>query len=126
MTSTIPSSVLVTRVFGMLEAAAAAGARCPINDQLPYGATKMLACNGRIRIEVYAHNWRVVEILEGPHKGKRTMEAPSIKSGKLRGARPKPYLVSDRDGIRRYGEPVQTRHGQQAPSIPFADGRRMR
>jgi hypothetical protein len=48
-----------------------------------------LARAGRIRIEVYAHNWRVVEILSGPNKGKRTAPCPNKTNG--------PYLVIEKE-----------------------------
>jgi hypothetical protein len=44
-----------------------------------------LCAAGRIRSEVYAHNWRRAVILDGPHKGKATASPPG--GGK-------PYLVN--------------------------------
>lgn len=66
--------------FRIVEAAAVAGERCPTNDQMPDGMQTVigrLARAGRVRIEVYGRNWRVVEILTGPNKGKRTQEHPT-------------------------------------------------
>lgn len=58
----------------------------------PNASLRRLAASGRIRIEVYGRNWRVVEICRGPHAGKRTAESP-------RGGRP--YLVVDAGGTRK-------------------------
>jgi hypothetical protein len=74
-------------VFGQLAARANIGARCPENIDIP-GANLMLralAEEGRIRVEIFPRNWRVVEILTGQHKGKRTAPSP------LRHA--KPYKI---------------------------------
>jgi hypothetical protein len=89
--SKIPQEVL-DRVFVLLEAAAVKGERCPQHE--PHGpltnvenrALPELARAGRIRIELYALNWRVVVISEGPNRGKNTMLAPG------KGTR-KPYRV---------------------------------
>ena len=69
------------RCFAILEAAAVKRERCPTGPELRVlgvsGAnTGILAKAGRIRVEVYGKNWRVIEIMEGPHKGARTMECP--------------------------------------------------
>ncbi len=65
--------------FAVLEKAAAAGDRCPMakTDGLTSTLTSALARAGKIRIDVYAHNWRVVTILVGPHAGKSTLGAPN-------------------------------------------------
>lgn len=84
-------------VFNALERAACAGVRCPVNDELSAtsrSAVPALAYRGLIRVEVYGHNYRVVEILDGPHKGKRTQAAP-------KGYRP--YKVIDKGGARYVG-----------------------
>lgn len=70
------------RAFATIERAAVAGERCPVTARegtagLPPGATTALAKASRIRVEVYAKNYRVVQILTGQHAGKRTMEPPS-------------------------------------------------
>lgn len=68
--------------FKLLVAAAASGDRCPqTNPHGPIhsGSITALFEAGRIRSEVYRHNWRVVVILEGEHKGART--APSSAGG---------------------------------------------
>lgn len=68
----------VQRCFEALQRAAVAGARCPLSgsDGVTSDLTAALAKSGRIKIEVYARNYRVVEILDGPNKGKRTRSAP--------------------------------------------------
>lgn len=87
--------------FKLMEAAAAAGVRCPMNH--PFGpispaSVAALVAAGRIRSEVYRHNWRVVTILDGPHKGKSTAAPPE-------GGRP--YLGNGVhvDRLRRRQEP---------------------
>ena len=89
-------------VFARLVDCARKGERCPTGDAISAGVTAAglalsrkspttaLALAGRIRVRVHAHNWRVVEILEGPHAGKET-----------KAARWGCYLVIDRDGRRR-------------------------
>ncbi len=74
--------------FRLIEAAAVAGDRCPQNKPfgpLRDGAIRGLIAAGRVRSEVYLHNWRVVTLLAGPHKGKATAAPPQ-------GGRP--YLVN--------------------------------
>lgn len=87
------SAVQLERNFALLEAAAAVGERCP--QSRPFGpldapAAGQLARAGRIRVEIFAHNWRVVTIMEGPQRGKAT--APSPHPG-----RGKPYKVIEKD-----------------------------
>lgn len=88
---------ILNNVFATLVAAARAGQRCPVTARegvpgLPTGATSALARAGKIKVEVYAHNWRVVEILEGPHAGARTAPCPHENRG--------PYLIIGRETIR--------------------------
>jgi hypothetical protein len=81
-----------------IEAAVRDGARCPLNDQI--GGSKViagLALEGLLKIEVYAHNYRVVTMLTGELKGRHTPLPP--------GKSPKPYLVIDASGTRRPGRP---------------------
>lgn len=80
-----PTKIEAARAFvlAMLRDAAAAGLRCPANHEIraaayAHGLTFPIECYpselayaGRIRVEVYARNWRVVEI-----DGLRTMEPP--------------------------------------------------
>lgn len=103
------------RQFTLIERAAEHGERCPMSA--PYGpvsreGTRALARSKRIRIELYALNWRVATILVGPHKGKRTMEPPH------KGARPYMTIGTDtvmalRASHRRYSPSPIT-----LPSIP--------
>ena len=78
------------RTFHLLAEAARTGARCPKKGEIPWGKdhVAMLARLGHIRIEIYARNWRVVEIMTGPHAGKRTAPAPFPEDGSG-----KPYRV---------------------------------
>lgn len=81
--------------FAAIEAAAAKGERCPQSrphGPLNAGSSAALARAGRIRVEIFAHNWRVVTIMEGPHKGKQTMGSPYAGSGK-------PYRVIYKDHV---------------------------
>jgi hypothetical protein len=91
-------------VLAIFEEAAVKGERCPSLNALAYlleqrgiphsgtGIPPMLAREGKIRIEISAKNWRVVEILRGPHRRKRTPGPPG-------GA--KPWLVVDASGSRK-------------------------
>ena len=64
------------------------------NGTLCSGLTSALFKEGKIRVEVFAHNWRVIEILTGPHAGKRTL-APPYKYAT------KPYLVLPASSVSR-------------------------
>lgn len=64
--------------FELLVTAAAAGERCPQSKPhgpLKQGAISALITAGRIRSAVYRHNYRVVTILAGEHRGKTTAKA---------------------------------------------------
>lgn len=65
--------------FGEIEAAAIVGARCPVRGtgHVTGSTARELARQGRIRIDVYGQNWRVVTILVGPHRGKHTALPPN-------------------------------------------------
>ena len=67
-------NITLAEAFAALEQAAASGARCPITgtNGLTSNLTGALARSGKIRIDVYPHNWRVVTIVSGPHAGKST------------------------------------------------------
>jgi hypothetical protein len=77
-------------LFKLVEAHAAEGKRCPTNDEIADYLARTghlsrlkltdVARSGRIKIEVYAKNFRVVEICDGPHRGKRTQDAPHYQS----------------------------------------------
>ena len=104
---------LTETTFAAIVKAALAGNRCPMNGRegfpgLEVNAVRALAHAGRIRIEVYPHNWRVVEILDGPHTGKRTAPPPDPMW--------RPYLIIDKDGSRKLSAPsarrmTRTEHG---------------
>lgn len=73
----------IEKGFNLIERAAIKGERAPTNvsmdnpnGQLHSGVTSQLLKQGKIRVEVYAHNWRVIEILTGPNAGKRTAMPP--------------------------------------------------
>ena len=77
------SRAAIEEGFAQIERAALAGERCPSthgtynsSGTLSSGITTMLLREGRIKIEIYGRNWRVIEILKGPNAGKRTKEAP--------------------------------------------------
>ncbi len=78
--------------FRAIEAAAIAGERAPTTRTLDNpsgtmraGITSALLKEGRIRAEIYGQNSRVIEILKGPHAGKRTKGPPDPNA--------KPYKV---------------------------------
>jgi hypothetical protein len=60
----------------LVQECAAAGARCPTNDDMPSGHLPKLARAGKLRIEVSGRNWRRVTILTGPQAGKSTAVNP--------------------------------------------------
>lgn len=65
-------------IFDLIVKRAFVGERAPINTEIRGGQAVLqaLANQGRIKVEVYAHNWRVIEILKGPSVGARTKESP--------------------------------------------------
>lgn len=102
--------------FKLLEAKAVAGERCPFSDQIPGGspAVSTQAHLGRIRVEIFAQNFRRVTILVGPNKGKHTANPP-LRDGHL----PNPYLVVDGTGTRRNGVLLNTgTSSRMQPSAP--------
>lgn len=79
----MPTQADLDAAYALIEQAAIKGERCPQNHPhgpLFVGATTALCKLGKIKIEIYAINWRVIALLEGPHKGKRT-KAPTWKCG---------------------------------------------
>ena len=72
---------------------AVTGRRAPTLDELQHkwwrkganDALRRLFHANVLICEVYAHNWRVIEVNVGEHRGKRTQERP--------GRRSKPYMV---------------------------------
>lgn len=101
-----PSPELLDRVFGKIVDAAIAGRRCPSNTELGGDLVPILCRQGRIASLVYAGNYRVVEIRQGLHAGKRTKEAPADR---------KPYLRVDTNGATPLGAYYQRRTGKVAP-----------
>lgn len=77
--------------FAMIERAAVSGERCPQSrvNGMTSQLTGDLARAGKIRIDVYPHNWRVATILVGPNAGRATMAAPNKNW--------KPYLTIEKD-----------------------------
>ena len=93
---TEPKQALLDKTFARLEEAAVNGERCPMSypmGSLNRQATGALARQGRIRIEIFMHNWRVVTIMDGPHKGKQTMPPPNL------GGSGRPYKIIYKDHI---------------------------
>ena len=87
------SQKMKNEAFTLIEAAAAVGDRCPINQPfgpLPVGVVAALYKDGMIRGEIVAGNFRRITILTGPHAGKRTAAPPNMLS--------KPYRIVDKDG----------------------------
>ena len=90
------SQSLLDKTFDMLVAAAVLGERCPQSP--PHGilnkqAPGILARAGKIRIEIFMHNYRVVTIMDGPHKGKQTKAPPNL------GGSGKPYKIIYKDHV---------------------------
>lgn len=87
---------ILDRTFFIVEAAADKGERCPQSPpmgMLNSAALGALAREGRLRIEIFMHNYRVVTIMDGPHKGKQTLPPPAGKgSGR-------PYKIIYKDHI---------------------------
>jgi len=106
-------------VFANLVAVALEGRRCPENgtSECPAGTVSALARAGKIRVEISDKNYRTVEILEGEHKGKRTLGPPS-------GA--KPWRILDADGDRHNGKMVRSNQKPEKqpwkPGDPFPGG----
>lgn len=111
-------------VFNLMLATALAGKRCPMNDQLPEPSSylTLLCRDGRLKVEVFDKNWRVVTILEGPHAGKNTASPPAGRS------RLRPYVTIDKNGTYRNGKLLASNHrGAENPvTLSFKDGKRDR
>ena len=62
------------RLFALIVNCAENDKRAPAVKRIKngYSLYVRLEESGRIKLENYGKNWRVVEILVGPHKGKRT------------------------------------------------------
>jgi len=90
----------IDAAFAALVQAALRDERAPTNkgSENPTGTMhrkimSALLNEGRIRVEIYAKNWRVIEILTGPHAGKRTKAPPNQNS--------RPYKILPRS---RFGD----------------------
>ena len=88
------SQETLDKAFDAIVAAALAGERAPQTDDFydicgysGAAVVRPLVNAGRIRSEVYALNYRVFQILTGPHAGERTKEPPT--------AAPPYYKISD-------------------------------
>lgn len=82
----------IEKCFEAIVHAVISGQRCPENDTLHVNTERCrhLALAGRIKVEVFARNYRVVTILDGPHAGKKTAPAPYNVQ--------KPKFVINKDG----------------------------
>lgn len=95
----------LNETFALLEAVARNSWRCPHSK--PFGplvpaVMSALAHAGRIKIEIFTRNWRVVTIMQGPHKGASTMRSPNEGQ---------PYRTVFRDHIAVRGNRVMTHAG---------------
>jgi hypothetical protein len=80
----------LNRNFHLLVAAAVAGERCPQSHPhgpIETGAMQRLWDKGMVRSEVFKHNYRVVTIMVGQHKGKTTLRPPGLGA---------PYAINGR------------------------------
>lgn len=91
--------------YALIVEAVKSGARCPIREALSPLFVGRLVAEGKIRVEVYRHNWRVITLLDGPLKGKST--APCPVGGE-------PYYVSGRGRKDRGGRSIDV----GSPSAP--------
>lgn len=89
-----------------------AGLRCPTRDEVSHTFVTDLVRTGDIRVEIYAGNWRVIEILTGEHKGLRTAERP--------GKRVPAWKVMDARGTRKFDVPKLKQPPRKKPSAPRA------
>jgi hypothetical protein len=76
--------MLMSEAHALIQHAAISGHRAPFNRRkgvplegaIPRHAMLNLVKLGHIKLEVYARNWRVIELLTGPAAGHRTQECP--------------------------------------------------
>lgn len=110
----MPTREQLDTAFATLERFAVAGDRAPMADThgITSTLTTALCREGRIRSEVYALNWRVIEIMVGPNAGKRTAECPT------KGA--KPYLTVGRETVHHNRRRDYGSHSRPQPSAPRA------
>lgn len=76
-------------IFEQIAEIAALGGRCPTASTIASHYFSNLARQGRIRVRVFRENYRVVDILVGPHAGKSTADSPSRRPAE------KPYMIID-------------------------------
>ncbi len=75
---------LADELFMIIEEEALKGNRCPTLDEfrdkfqfsMSWCRPVMLADAGRVVVEIYCWNWRVVTLMEGPNKGIHTRLPP--------------------------------------------------
>jgi hypothetical protein len=91
--------------------------RCPMNDSgtgKRFKNLPRLARAGFIRIEIFAHNFRRVTILVGPHTGLSTLSPRGNQ---------KPWKIIDIYGTTNNGKPVADARGRQQPWAPKLSSR---
>ncbi len=109
-----PTPQVLEDVFAWLAEYAARGERCPqvgtsrpgTKFPLTSAHTSALAHAGKIRVEIFRYNWRVITILVGEHKGKSTERDPNDGF---------PYLTVDARGTFRNGRQIATRLRDRGP-----------
>ena len=109
----MPMQAEIYATFNRLVAAAIAGERCPVNDTFDTDGIDavclMALCYaGRVRTKISGRNYRTVEILSGPHKGKTTAPDPH-------GHRVK--MIVDEQGSRKIATGAAPKK-RQLPSAP--------
>jgi hypothetical protein len=102
------------KCLAIVEAAAAAGERCPRNNSfVRTELIEQLARDGHLLCTVYGDGWRVVEILTGAHAGAKTLPAPKSR---------KPWRVYSECGctVDRWRACERARKPRrQTPSLPI-------
>lgn len=99
--------------FRLIESTAAAGDRCPQRTIIPSLMFCKLARQGKIRVRIFARNWRVVDVLVGPYAGRSTADDPQRRVGE------KPYKVVDASApALRVEIPKQNRQEPWKPGQP--------
>lgn len=130
---TRPSQKYLDAAFALLAEKALKGERCPTASTIAQRYVSTLAHEGRIFIEVFVHNYRVVTIMEGEAKGKKTAPPPIVVAHDGQRRAPKPYLTVGKEGTRRNGKLIDTncyrdrtfQAPQAKPTMPFVDGKRV-
>lgn len=115
---------IFNRLFAVVEAAAINNERAP--QLSPHGilsvsdnrALLMMARAGRLRIEIFAYNWRVITICEGPNKGRQTLRSPHKGSNV-------PYKIIYKDHVVMKNAPI-TNHVMAATDDAMRRSRKSR